>query len=65
MLILYQKTNMSSKAKAFYLELSKRVTWPNPARPATGWPLSGSSQPGSLISETTKLEPDPTHNLAG
>jgi len=36
------------------------------AWPATGWPLSGSTQPGSLISEPTKLEPDPTHHgLAG
>ena len=49
-----------------YLELSKLVTRPNPARPATSWPLSGSTQPGSLISEPTKFEPDPTHHgLAG
>jgi len=50
----------------FKLELSKRVTRPNPARPAMGWPLSGLTQPGSLISEPTKLELDLTHHgLAG
>ena len=44
------------------LELSKRVTRPNPARPTMGWPLSGSTQPDSLISELKKLEPNPTHH---
>ena len=41
-------------------------TGPNSARLATGWPLSGSTRPDSLISEPTKLEPDSTyHGLTG
>jgi len=48
------------------IELSKWVTGPNPAQPTMGWPLSESTQPGSFISETKKIEPDPTHHeLAG
>jgi len=49
------------RSGCFLLELSKRVTQPNPARPETGWPLSGSTQSDSLISKPTKLEPEPTH----
>ena len=46
----------------FSIELSKRVTRLDPARPTTGWSLSESTQPGSFISEPEKLEPGPTHH---
>jgi len=44
------------------LELSKRVTRPDPARPTTSWSLSEPTQPGSLISKPKTFEPDPTHH---
>jgi len=57
---------MQNRSYDPHIELSKWVIRPNPARSVTGWPLSGSTQPGSLINEPTKLEPDPTHHwLAG
>jgi len=33
-----------------------------PTQPTTGWLLSGSTQPDSLISEPKKFEPGPTHH---
>ena len=48
------------------VELSKRVTRPDPARPTTGWWFSEPTQPDSFFSEPKKVQTGPTHHgLAG
>jgi len=36
----YRLTMLIMQFQYVLLELSKQVTWPSPARPTTGWPLS-------------------------